>query len=114
MPAQKNLSVWRGNTLDQVFWFKTGTTPIDLTGSTMVFTAVWTGGSLRKDNAGAGGFSITNAAGGEATLSLSVAETRAFPVGENVVYEIERWISGKQTTLLWGKLSVGGQVNVDV
>lgn len=116
MPAQKNLEVWKGNTFALPISLKTRTngvtTPVDLTGSILVFRAEWTGGFLRKSTAIADGFSVLDAVAGSARLTLSVAETRALPVGR-IKYEVERQTGADQTTILFGELVVAGWVNDD-
>jgi hypothetical protein len=111
MPAQFQLEVWRGNTFSQMFRFVTVsngvTTPVDLTGSTIVFRAAWSAGSINKD------LTITSASQGQATLALTVEETRLLPSGASADYEIERRIGGNQTTELFGKLIVAGGINND-
>lgn len=119
MPAQWALAVWRGNSLDQKFRFKTRDaagveTPLDLTGSILVFRATQAGASLLRVDTTGGGFVITNAVGGEAELHLSVAESRLFPLGDLVRYEIERRIGGAQKTLLFGKVIASEWANDDV
>lgn len=115
MPAQKNLSVWKGNTFKLPLTISTlsngVSTPMDLTGSSLVFRSIWSGGSLRKAT-GDSGFSIVSAAAGTALLSLTVAETRTLPNG-NVKYEIERRVGSEQTTILFGELNCREWVNDD-
>lgn len=116
MPAQQSLSIWKGNTVSFPIRIQTRDgatlTPVNLTGSTLVFRAAWPNGSIRKEGAGQG-FAITNAAQGEATLAFTVEETRSLPVGNAARYEIERRIGGAQTTLLYGDLKVSEWVNDD-
>lgn len=110
MPARKDLSIWKGNTFSMPIRLKTVTggtaTPVNVTGSTLVFRVVWPGGSFEKD------LTLTNAALGEASLSLSVAETRGLPTGRNR-YEIERRAGADQTTLIYGEVVASEWANND-
>jgi hypothetical protein len=116
MPANQTLSIWKGNSPSFPITISTRTgealTPVNLTGSTLVFRAVWTNGSLRKEGTGQG-FTITNAAAGQATLAFTADETRLLPTGSVARYEIERRIGGGQTTLLYGNLDVSEWANDD-
>lgn len=113
MPSRQDLDVWAGNTFRRPLVLQDGGTPFDLTGIKLVFRAVYSTGSIRKDTDDGTGFSITDAAGGEALLVLSVNETRALPAGK-IKYEIEAWDSDGQTTWLYGELNVTVWVNDDV
>jgi len=109
MPAQAPLPIWKGNTLTRTYRFRTGPTQLlDLTGSTLVFRAAWLGGEIRQNLA------IAAPLSGEAELSLTVEQTRSIPTGDTARYEIERWIAGRQETLLFGKVVASEWVNVDV
>ena len=116
MPPQRQLNVWQGNSfaLDLRLATIDGNTktPVDLTGSEIVFRAVWTGGSVRKSSTDNDGLEITDAEDGRIRLSLTVSETRALPLGE-VRYEIERRIGDEQTTILYGMLKTHGWANDD-
>lgn len=108
MPGQYNLAVWKGNTLSVTFGFKTDdTTPLDLTGSTLEFRALWNGGEIRQD------LTIATPSNGQAVLDLTVVQTRQIPNGAIAKYEIERRISGAQTTLVYGTLVASEWVNAD-
>lgn len=108
MPGQYNLDVWKGNTLSVTFGFKTDdTTPLDLTGSTLDFRAIWAGGEIRKN------LTVATPANGEAVLALTVEETRELPDGAIAKYEIERRIGGAQTTLVYGTIVATGWANAD-
>lgn len=104
-----DISVRAGNNLSQPFrWLQVaGGAPVDLTGSTLRFRTAWSGGALAK------AVTITNAAGGEFTLDLTVAETRALPIGRVAFYEIERRIGASQKTIIEGFLDVSKGVNDD-
>lgn len=120
-PAQQNINVWAGNTLRIGFAFKNAdNSPFDLTGSKLVFRAVATTATIRKDSDDSGsGLEITDELGGEAELFLTVAETRSLATGAagnvaKVKFELERWISVDQTSLIYGELLVTIWVNDDV
>ena len=79
----------------------------------LVFRSVSSTVTLRKDTNDGTGFEITDAAAGEATLVLSVEETRSLPAGKTR-YEMEYWAATDQTSLLYGELNVTVWVNDDV
>ncbi|MFO1151015.1 MAG: hypothetical protein U1E62_21785 [Alsobacter sp.] len=122
MPVQKDLSIWKGNSTPQVFRFKTrqldgSLLPLDLTGSVLVFRAVWVDEngdpeSLRLESPNQA-LSVTDPAGGELVLQLGVANTRLLPTGQKARYEIERRIAGEQRTLAYGTLKVSEWANDD-
>ena len=114
MPGETNLSVRKGNTFQTTFRFKVGAdTALDLTGSTLVFRAAWSGGEIRKTGPSSD-FAIPTPTNGEATLTLTVAETRTIPNGAIAKYEIERRVGSEQTTLLFGMMVVSEWINDDV
>lgn len=114
-PRNYPLDAWTGNTFYYRFVFKQSSGDrFDLTGSKLVFK-LNNGGTtiLRKDTTDAGsGFEITDAAQGEAELSLTYQETRALPGGQ-LRYEIERWIATEQVSLMFGMFTVTTWVNDD-
>jgi hypothetical protein len=104
----------RGNTYERLFRFKDGAgSPVDLTGSEIIFIAETTTSILRKtttDNS----LKMPLPAMGEVTLRLSPAETRLLAVGRlRNRYEIERRIGGDEFTLLSGSLLVVQGMNDD-
>lgn len=115
MPAKKTIPVWKGNTLTLPLRFRTSaTTFLDLTGSELVFRASWPGGTPIRYATPSAAFTINDAVGGRATLTLSVADTRSIPQGDVARYEIERRIDGRQETLMFGTLNASEWVNDDV
>jgi hypothetical protein len=105
-PRPLELEIWSGNTFRQKFGFQSNGAPFDLTGSKLVFRAVYGTTTVRK---------ATDDDGGEVELFFSVAETRAFPEGAPAMrYEIERWIGDDQISLLYGSIKVTKWVNDDV
>lgn len=114
MPANYTIAVRKGNTLGPLtLRFKAGADPVNLTGSTLVFIAKHATATIRKETGVDALFAISNATAGEATLELTPAETRTLPIGDLTRYEIEHRISGRQYTLLQGKLLVSEWVNDD-
>ncbi|QIG66712.1 DNA helicase loader protein [Rhizobium phage RHph_TM16] len=110
MPAKKTLTIWKGNTEAFSFRFKQdASTPFDLTGSRLVMT-IRADTPIVKDS-DISGWTI-NAAAGEATVTLTAAETAAF-TSQYVEpsYEIERFIGAEQKTLLYGPIEVTGGLN---
>lgn len=111
-PPRQVLDIWKGNTFRQEFVLKSKqgdvSTPIDLTGSTIILTV--TGGLdsfIKVFN------DLPDAANGKFEIYLTVEETRLLPIGQVAKYEIERQIGLEQKTLLCGSLNVGGWNNVD-
>jgi hypothetical protein len=115
-PASQVLEVWKGNTKTFPLRFKTKVgsvvTPINLTGCTLVYRAVWPDGALRKEGVGQG-FPITDPANGEAELIFSVADTRALPTGSKAKYEVEVRSADEQVTRLYGHMNVSEWANDD-
>lgn len=107
MPTERTIAtLWRGNTFSETYSFKDeSNVAFDLTGSELWFRAEWEGGAISKQ------LTIATPANGQATLSLSAAETHR--VGEGTTYEIERRIGGVETTLLYGEITYQGGVNTD-
>jgi hypothetical protein len=118
MPARKDLTLWKGNTFLLPLVFKQKDSmgvlqPIDLTGSVLVFRATWDGGAFRADSTG-DGFTITDAAAGEAQLLLSVEQGRRFPPADTYVrYEVERQDGAEQNSWLYGELKIWEWANDD-
>jgi hypothetical protein len=104
------LTFVRGNTEERVFRFlgrRDPRTPLDLTGSELVFRAEHPRGTLRRV------LMLDRPEAGEAALRLEPAETRSLPPGTFTAFEIERRIGGRQTTLLIGLIRTMGGVNDD-
>lgn len=113
MAGQYDIEGRRGNTLRLTFRFKTDAdTVLDLSGSEIIFRAIYFGGVIRKSSASA---QLTlNEAEGEVLLVLTAAETRALPAGSLTSYEIERRVTGDETTLVSGQINLSEGVNDDV
>jgi hypothetical protein len=86
---------------------------LNLTGKKLVFSSdVEPDFHLSTDDAESG-FEITDAAQGEATLTIPVAVTRGFSPGPQYQYEIELWDGDTETTIAADKLTVLKGVNSD-
>lgn len=107
MPANYDLTIWRGNDFSRTFRFKDGASAFNLTGSTLIWRAAWSDGEFEQTLA------VATPSNGEAVLSLTPAQTRALPEGRSSSYEIERRIGGQETTLIYGAITVTGGVNDD-
>lgn len=113
-PAKKPLMFWRGNTETIRFRFlQDATIPLNLVGSRFVMTIKHDGPDIVKDSAISGHWDIPTPSSGEATVLVTVEDTRLMQ-GANVRYEIERLIAGTQKTLLWGPITIEGGGNGDV
>lgn len=103
----QDLEIWRGNDVTLPFEFD------DLTGNDYSLV----GASLKFTTDSVSTLeiplTISDAASGKASLSLTSAQTRLLPLGRVTQYEIEETRGGKQTTLLSGMINAQGGVNVD-
>lgn len=114
--ATYNFTVRQGNTDRRTFVMlddQSPAEPIDLTGSTMIFRAVYPLGAGVLKKSSADGDLTVRATDGEVDLVLTAAETRAFPAGRTVRYELERRINGDEETLLSGYITVTEGLNDD-
>jgi hypothetical protein len=87
---------------------------VDLTGKQLVFVAATTEQMVKKTGVGGSGFTITDAAAGLASLTFTVAETRAMTPSK-FVFTIELWESSgaTQTLLLEGFINMRNVENRD-
>jgi len=88
---------------------------INLTGKQLVFVGATTPDQMvKKSGVNGSGLTITDAAAGLASLTFTVAETRAMSPAK-FVFTIELWESAGavQSLLLEGLISLRGVVNVD-
>lgn len=106
MPTNRTLDVWKGDTTEFRFRLRTATGPLDLSGSEIVFSIAWEGGSLRKSTDG-GGISVPAPVDGEISVVLDAAETLDLPTGQSARYTLRRVIDGSEVTYLYGDLKVG-------
>ncbi|WP_420408715.1 hypothetical protein [Hoeflea sp.] len=113
--AKKALTIWVGNTNEFRFRLKQNAeTPLDLTGSTIVMTIVHGGDQIVLSSA-AEEISIDDPTSGEFVVPISVEQSRSVQPspGAGIQYEIERRIDGKQTTIIYGSISLAGGNNAD-
>lgn len=102
----------QGNTLPIVLRFtQANGDPYDLTGSEFVLRVAFPGGAYVKTSED-GDITIDTVTA-TITATLSVAETRAMPVGSFAKYEVERRYNGQQETMLDGTITVREGVNTD-
>lgn len=114
LPPREDLDVWAGNTWEQPMRAKAGGVAFDLTGSKLVWRTVYGSTITRKSTDDPdSGIEITDATAGEFRIYLSVTETRLWPDGAVIRYEIERWIDGTQKTQIYGNMTVTAWVNDD-
>lgn len=92
---------------------KVATTPLDLTGNTIVFRVLKDGTQvLRKTTAGDITVDIPTA---EIVVPITVAESRTLEAaGQGLTYDIERRATGVQRTILSGSIFVEPGANDDV
>ena len=108
------IEVIRGTTLPITMTITQSGSAVNLTGKELVFVVGTKPAITKKTGAGGSGFVVTNAAGGIAVLTLSVAETRAF-VSNLIPFSVELWESSgvTQTVVLEGEFKVRSVVNAD-
>jgi hypothetical protein len=110
-----NFDIKQGNTDELTVAFAQDDeveTPLDLTGSEIVFFAQYSSEAIRKSSAD-GDISI-DVASGTVRIPITLEDSRLFPVSAYVRYEIERRMGGGQETLLEGNLRVQSGINDDV
>lgn len=115
-PLKHDLDAWAGNNEDFFFGLQQeNESDFDLSGSKLVFRALYGATAVRKSSDVVdSGLVITDAAGGEFEIHFSVEETRAWPDGTQLRYEIERWIGANQKSYIYGTITVTAWVNDDV
>jgi len=108
------IEVIKGTTLPFTLTITQSGSAVNLTSKELVFVAGTTPQLVKKTGTGGSGFTITNAAGGIATLTLTVAETRAF-TSKLIPFTVELWESSgaTQTLILEGEFKVRTVVNAD-
>lgn len=106
----------RGNTLSVRFDCEDADgEAFDLTGSTMVFRAQVGDNSsyLTLVSGSDAEITVPTPSNGEVLLTLSPTQTRMFTAGLTNRYELERRISGAETTLFSGFMNVTEGINSD-
>jgi hypothetical protein len=114
MAKSVRLNAKQGNTFSFTVFLKDPVTELayDLTGKSLVFY-VNSPTPISKNTGTVGsGFVITNAVGGQATLTLSAGETRLLEFG-SYQYEVELRYNGTQTTIMEGAFYVAKGFNID-
>jgi hypothetical protein len=105
LPATVNLLAYRGDTWAQVFRFKSGTTPVDLTAATVRAQARNPAGTHFDLVA-----TVTDAANGEVTLGLPPGSLPltdgVWPPGNLYAYDLEVTLAGVVTTWVTGTLTL--------
>jgi hypothetical protein len=117
-PAYYEWSVWVGNTIALRVGLTDDGGAVDLTGSIIVLTITWQGGSLtlRSDDV-TGSVTILDQVApltrGYVHITLTPAQTRLLPVGAKIGYEIERRWSGAERSYLAGQIVAQTENNTD-
>lgn len=117
-PAYYEWPVWAGNTAALRFGLTDDGGAVDLTGSLLVLTVTWAGGSLtRRSDDLTGVVTILDQSApmtkGYVRITLTPAETRLLPVGADIRYEIERRWIGLERTYLTGQIVAQTENNTD-
>jgi hypothetical protein len=110
MSTKHDLTIFRGDTLDQPFkvWANDAeTVDFDLTGWTV--TGQIRGKPDNYDLDGEFTIDVTDAAAGEFTASLTAAETTDFPTGDRV-YDIQIEAGPDRYTVVYGTFTVRADV----
>lgn len=108
-----DLCVKQGNNFSWEFRLKSydengNLVPFSLTGSTLNFVAEKADGTKLTKT-----LTPTDAANGIVPLSITVSESRMFAIGRENRWEMERRISGTETTLLQGYIICREGINAD-
>lgn len=109
-----DLAIVRGTTAPFTFVIEQSGAPVDLTGKQLVFVAGTTTQTVKKTGVGGSGFVITDAENGIASLTFTVAETRAMTPNQ-FPFSLELWeTSGAvQYLVVDGQITVRSVVNTD-
>jgi hypothetical protein len=114
--AAYDIPVRQGNTLQRTFAFQDEDgDAIDLTGSVVAFRAeTGEGATFITKTTPSSGLSMATPTNGQVTLILTPAETAQFATGRVNRYEIERRVSGNESTLVAGFIDTTEGVNDNV
>lgn len=114
------ISIDRGSSDPIVFRFKDededgNQTLFDLTGSRLILTIAAKGVTLlRKDTELDPAATVIDPAAATLTVALTPAETRLIPLGRVASYEVERWLSADDQSLMArGYVEGSGGINND-
>ena len=107
------ITIRQGTTFTMNMTVRVDATPLNLTGKTLVFSSDVEPDFHISTADAESGFEITNAAQGEATLTIPVAVTRGFTPGPQYQYEIELWDGDTESVIAADKLTVLRGVNSD-
>lgn len=117
-PGNAKLALWAGNDFDLRLRLEDVGAGINLTGTVIVMTMTWPGGSLTLRSDGTSP-SITLSdqtvanTRGWFNIHMSPETTRLFPTNTPVSYEIEHRSGGKERTWLAGDITVSTRNNID-
>lgn len=113
MPSRTDdLTIWQGDTT--VFQFQLmqdEDTPLDLTGSVIVFRLQWAGGEIERTSADGG--VVLEEAEGTATITLTAEETAALSTCVRYRADLRRIIDGTETTLVYASVPVEQWIKQD-
>lgn len=117
-PAYYEWQIWVGNSTTLRFGLTDDAGAVNLTGSVIVLTITWPGGSLtfRSDDL-TGVVTILDQVSlvtrGFVRILLTPTQTRLMPVGASLRYEIERRWSGTEISYLSGPILAMTENNTD-
>jgi hypothetical protein len=111
-----DMAITQGNNYPPMIWqFLESENPdvlFDLNGSIFQLRCVWPGGTLTK-NSDVDAELIVDLTDSTLTWNYTVAQSRLFPVGRIGTYELERWMSGTQQTMVRAGIAVTAGDNPD-
>jgi hypothetical protein len=112
-----DMAIVQGNNYPPMIWqFLVSENPdvlFDLTGSMFKLTVKWPGGTPIVESTPAAAL-VINLTNSTLTWNYSVAQSRSMPVGRVGIYELERWSSATQQTLVRAGVSVVAGDNPDL
>lgn len=113
MPTRSDLPlIWQGDTTSLQFQaMQDDDTPLDLTGSEILFRLQWVGGEIERTSDDGGVVLVPGE--GRATISFTAEETAALNTGLRHRFDLRRIIGGNETTLIYGYAAVNRWVRQD-
>jgi hypothetical protein len=112
-----DMAIIQGNNYPPIIWqFLVSENPdvlFDLGGSTFKLMVTWPGGTPIVKTSGIDAELVIDPTNSTLTWNYSTAQSRLMPLGRIGSYELERWISGTQQSLVKAGLSVDAGNNPD-
>jgi hypothetical protein len=113
-----DMAITQGNNYPPMIWqFLVSENPdilFDLTGSVFKLTCKWPGGTPIVKTSGVDPELVIDLPTSTLTWNYSTAQSRLFPLGRIGTYELERWMSGTQQSMVRAGISITAGDNPDV